>query len=346
MTPDEIIACLSSLGIQNASLSRGGAGTEIVASCPFHEDRTPSFGVASNKDGHPCSCFAECFRGTIVTLAKQLLDISYREALEYVKKFGEIEAPADLKSITSSEKVDERFVHWAALAEFHYSSLQTAKKRDLRLIRSFLETRYLRPENLTKFCGWSSYDKRLTYSWVDSKNRIRGFSWRELVKPYRKQFDSGFRKTGECLFFPQIYENPKLLVVVEGPLDAISVHQHTSLPSCAIGHASPSDHQIQMICDRTDRVLLLLDSDDAGERGRQYAEKKLGDRVMILPAVNLTQKDASRTHPDSLRKALKWLLTYGATQVCSGYTLSVHGAKDVKRSPNGSKNGNSSTVSR
>lgn len=297
MNSDEVILCLEALGFTNVSLKRGGS-TEVVASCLFHDDSIPSFGVSLVKEGHPCSCFAECFRGNLVSLAKRVLGLSFGRAFDFVKKFGDIELVESSASF-SPKKIEAA---WAVEFQFYLDQFRRMSPFDRRMLDRFLRDRLLDPKDLylSKRVGWNPESKCLIFPW---HNRgMRGHSWRGVGNALLKQYDPRFQKPSESLFFTK--KPDRTVVVTEGPLDALAVTTSTGLAAVAIGHASPSRAQADLICRLAETVILMLDNDAGGIRGVENAARILGDRVTLRFSPKLDGKDPSRSSPQRVRRAV------------------------------------------
>lgn len=81
--------------------------TELMASCPFHNDKHPSWSI--NRDqSSPNWGFFNCFvckKGNVVSLVKLIHNISYFKALKWLEEFAGIE---DLESLTFDAVIDRR----------------------------------------------------------------------------------------------------------------------------------------------------------------------------------------------------------------------------------------------
>lgn len=66
------------------------------------------------------------------------------------------------------------------------------------------------------------------------------------------------------------------VVIVEGQFDLISLHEHGILNSVALGWADMSILQLSQIARYTKNIIVLLDNDDAGQKGAAKINAKYG----------------------------------------------------------------------
>jgi DNA primase catalytic core len=72
-----------------------------------------------------------------------------------------------------------------------------------------------------------------------------------------------------------------LVYVVEGQFDVIKAFERGITNIVALGSASMSDYQVSLILRYTKNILLLLDNDTAGDKGRALARTKYSDIANI-----------------------------------------------------------------
>src|ERR1035437_5185649 len=97
---------------------------------------------------------------------------------------------------------------------------------------------------------------------------------------YKNTKDSYFFKKGNLLF--GLYENKKsiiendLVYVVEGQFDVIKSVECGLTNIVALGTSSMTPYQFSTISRYTNNIILLLDNDDSGEKGRESIISKFG----------------------------------------------------------------------
>lgn len=100
------------------------------------------------------------------------------------------------------------------------------------------------------------------------------------VAKYKNTSESKTFKKGHLLF--GLYENKKsiiknnLVYIVEGQFDVIKATEKGMDNIVGLGSANMTPYQFSVISRYTDNIILLLDNDEAGERGRQKIIEKFG----------------------------------------------------------------------
>jgi DNA primase len=94
----------------------------------------------------------------------------------------------------------------------------------------------------------------------------------------------GFKK-GQCLF--GLYENKQsileqdLVHIVEGQFDLIKAREKGIKNIIALGTSHMTNYQFSVISRYTNNIILLLDNDEAGHKGREQTVKKFGNLANI-----------------------------------------------------------------
>lgn len=78
-----------------------------------------------------------------------------------------------------------------------------------------------------------------------------------------------------------------IVYIVEGQFDVIKAFERGLRNVVALGSANMTGYQLAMICRYTNRLVLLLDNDVAGETGRQRIVSKYGELAAVNPNVRL-----------------------------------------------------------
>lgn len=100
---------------------------------------------------------------------------------------------------------------------------------------------------------------------------------RKDKKLMKYKYTSDFKK-GNCVF--GLYENKKSILeqdcvyIVEGQLDVIKANQSRFKNVVALGGADMTIYQFSVISRYTNNIFLLLDNDEAGEKGRKRIVSK------------------------------------------------------------------------
>lgn len=84
-----------------------------------------------------------------------------------------------------------------------------------------------------------------------------------------------------------LFENKNAIIkqdcvyVVEGQFDVIKAYENGIRNVVAVGSSNLSGKQLALLCRYTNNIFLLLDNDEAGNKGRERAVKKFGYRANI-----------------------------------------------------------------
>lgn len=107
---------------------------------------------------------------------------------------------------------------------------------------------------------------------------------RKLPK-YKNTRNSQIFKKGHCVF--GLFENKSniveqnLVYVVEGQLDVIKAMEKGFRNIVALGTSNMTSYQFSVISRYTDNIILLLDNDEAGDKGRKSAVNRFGKLANI-----------------------------------------------------------------
>ncbi len=92
---------------------------------------------------------------------------------------------------------------------------------------------------------------------------------------------TGFRKSLVLFNLHRVIATAsRTVMVVEGLFDAIAVHQ-TGYPVVALMGSTASRHQASLLSAHFDRVVLMLDGDEAGRLGAVSVGRMLGERLSV-----------------------------------------------------------------
>lgn len=135
------------------------------------------------------------------------------------------------------------------------------------------------------FCYFEDYP--LIMPFRDAYGRVAGIVGRSLLsdeernlKKISKYKNTKDFKKGQLLF--GLYENKQHIIeencvyVVEGQFDVIKAVEKGIKNIVALGTSNMTAYQFSVISRYTDNVFLLLDNDEAGEKGRKLAISKFG----------------------------------------------------------------------
>lgn len=118
---------------------------------------------------------------------------------------------------------------------------------------------------------------------MDSENETRVKD--KKITKYKNTPESEYFKKGNLLF--GLYENKQHILdqncvyVVEGQFDVIKAVEKGLRNIIALGTSSMTPYQFSVISRYTNNIILLLDNDEAGEKGRKLINSKFGKYANI-----------------------------------------------------------------
>jgi DNA primase len=308
MIPNEFIQTLLSridiVAVVDRYVPLKKAGTNFVACCPFHSEKTPSFTVSPTKQFY--HCFGCSAHGTAISFLMEFGGKPFPDAVEELARDAGLEVPRTHLPAAAGDR-DEALDLSGVL-------LQAAKFYRLQLKESERAIAYLKGRGLSgpvaarfgigyapddwqpltgAFPDYQSkvletaglviagdagkrYDRfrdRIMFPIHDGSGRVIGFGGRVLDKgepkylnsPETPLFSKGRELYGIFQARPAIRAAGKV-VVVEGYMDVVALAQHgVEFAVATLGTATTPTHA-QKLFRVTDTVIFCFDGDEAGRR--------------------------------------------------------------------------------
>ena len=229
-------------------------GTEMVAYCPFHSNKnTPSFSI--NRYTGLWQCFnPDCnMRGGIRMLKKLLLNEDYRDVQGATKDY--------VDKILSEDEHEEDFGD----IEEQLNNCKVSYDTDTVGLDILLD-RGFNMATLEHFeVGFSSLKNRVVIPARDQFYNLVGLIGRAVTKEQipRYLYSTGFPKRNILfnLNNAKVYDE---VIIVEGSLDAMKIHQAGYPNVVATLGAIITDTQMQLVKNYFDYITVIPDNDDAG----------------------------------------------------------------------------------
>lgn len=237
-------------------------GKEYSTICPFHYDTSPSLSI--NLEKEVWICFSGCGAGSLMTFFQRLLNKTPTEIFQLNSEqdltldFGltqqKTEPVAELPEISmSSTLLMDKFPQWVYNRGFSKSILMQFG------------------------CGTDA-DRSLVIPAKTREGKTVGTITRRRELQPKYLYSKGFRKS-KILFAADHISETQRVYVVEGSLDAMWLHQN-GYPAIALLGMSLSDIQKDLLLKLPiSEVVLCLDNDEAGKKGKQLAMKKLRNHI-------------------------------------------------------------------
>ena len=305
---------------QYVSLKRSGAN--LFGLCPFHGEKTASFSVAPDKGIY--YCFGCHKGGGSINFMMEVEGLSYPDAVRALAKRVGMEVPEDeqyqsryrqQERLWALMKEAARFFHTQLYSAAGVEGLAYAQKRgmpkstltkfgigfapnswndliDAMKAKGYTEQELMDAGLVSERNGriYNRFRNRLMFPIIDVRGNIIGFGGRVMDDSTPKYLNSPetliFNKR-KNLFGLNLAKKSKLgyLILVEGYMDAIALHQYGF--DCAVASLGTSltEEHAALISRYTEQVYLIYDGDEAGQNATRRAIpmlEKAGIRVKVL----------------------------------------------------------------
>ena len=305
---------------RHVTLRRSGAN--MFGLCPFHGEKTASFSVAPDKGIY--YCFGCHKGGGSINFVMEMEGLTYPDAVRALASRCGMEVPEDdqyqsryrqQERLWALCKEAARYFHTQLYSEAGAQGLAYAQKRGMPkstlttfgigfapdswngLITAMKAKGYteqeLKDAGLVSEKGGRIYDRfrnRLMFPIIDVRGNIIGFGGRVMDDSTPKYLNSPetviFNKR-KNLFALNLARKSKLgyLILVEGYMDAIALHQYGF--DCAVASLGTSltEEHATLISRYVEQVVLIYDGDEAGQRATKRAIpilERAGIRVKVL----------------------------------------------------------------
>ena len=279
-------------------------GSNYVACCPFHTEKTPSFSVNRNKQFF--HCFGCGISGNSISFLMNLNNLEFVEAVEDLAAFAGIAVPRETTTHQAGEKKEDLkslYLLMDKAANFYVQQLRASdegkKAVDYLKIRgingdcanefilgyapnewkalanSFEHNALIKAGLLVNKEDGQVYDRfrnRIIFPIRDKRGRIIGFGGRVMDDSLPKYLNSPettlFHKSNEVYgLYELLKKNPKppQILIVEGYMDVISLSQFgINYAVAALGTAISQTH-LNLLFRFSPEVVLCFDGDKAGQ---------------------------------------------------------------------------------
>jgi DNA primase len=282
------------------------AGNSLKARCPFHNEKTPSFFVSTDRGSY--YCFGCGAKGDIFTFVQEFEGIDFLGALKILADKAGV--TLDKFSSNTTDKKERLYQVLEVATHFLQKNLESEelainylKKRGLtdktiqtwkigfvrdewRSISDYLKSKKFTDDEIeragiTKTEGKSTYDRfrgRIMFPIFDSAGRVIAFSGRIL-------HDDG--KSAKYLNSPQteLFDKSKVLygydkakqsirkfdfsILVEGQMDLLMAHQAGFTNTVASSGTALTSEHLSILKRISNKIIMSFDSDNAGAKAAE-----------------------------------------------------------------------------
>lgn len=278
-------------------------GKNFFGVCPFHDDHSPSMSVSSEKQIYKCfSCGAA---GNVFTFVQDYENITFIESVKIVaNKIGYNITIEDTKKpiknanlykameltemfyknnlntafgAKAKQYLEERKISDSIINEFNIGLSLPEKKSLYNLLekKGFSNTD-LKKIGLVNIDGADVYDSfvnRIIFPIHNLEGQVVGFTGRiynnENAAKYYNSKESEIFKKGQILFnyhrAKDFIKEKHEVIIVEGNMDAIRMYSYGFKNTIALMGTNLTKDHIDILKKLRSKIILLMDSDDAGE---------------------------------------------------------------------------------
>lgn len=246
-------------------------GSEFVACCPFHKERTPSFKVPANQDFY--KCFGCGKSGDVFDFVMNIENCNFYDAVKKVAANYNFELEGEIKEykppIKRLEKLSPKLIEWFEKRGISNNTL-------LRFgITEATEWMPKAAKETTTICFNYYRDEQL----INIKFRAA-------------QKDFKMAKDAELIFYNiDAIKGEDTAIIVEGEIDALSMYEAgiynvVSVPNGTTPKGSMRlqylDNCAEYFSDKS-KIILALDNDDVGKRLQDELARRFGrDRCLFV----------------------------------------------------------------
>ncbi len=306
---DELLGRVDIADVVGRHVELRAAGPEFKACCPFHSEKTPSFTVSPVKQFY--HCFGCGAHGTAISFLMEYDQLDFVEAVETLADMVGVEVPREhsapdngpSKALTLAltEVLEHVASHYHAQRET-LSDYMAERGLDDTVIARFMvgysprrDALALDPKQLIDTGVYIERDdgnhyprfrERLMFPIRNRKGQVIGFGGRALGDATPKYLNSPetslFVKGHELYGLFEARQHTRRirqLVVVEGYMDVISLHQFGFTEVVATLGTATTAEQVRLLFKSTTKLIFCFDGDRAG---RAAAWKALGNALPEL----------------------------------------------------------------
>jgi DNA primase catalytic core len=285
---------------QNLGLELKQVGHRFRCSCPFHDDKTPSFYINPN-EGY-FHCFGCNKHGDVITLAREMNQLSFPEAVDHLKaRVGYY--PKENPIATKPPEQKQTKLH--SKLRGHLDDVVQHYHEDLlkhRKANQYLQRRGITKKAIDRFqIGYAGFRPlQLPPKQLEPLQQIGLFNkfGREayigrIVVPIRNKHDEIAQIYGRSisdgkfnhyylrlphttLFNPQSFRNSKIYLC-ESVIDTLSMYSNGVENACGIygTHSLKDKHLEELVRSDADEIIIAYDNDKAGNDAAADLSEKL-----------------------------------------------------------------------
>ena len=326
---DEVVARNDIADVVSSYVTLTRKGGNLFGLCPFHNEKTPSFSVAPDKQIY--HCFGCKKGGGVINFIMEIEGLSFPEAVEFLAKRANIPLPAEDEARSNADRLRRRVLELnRAAARWYYDQLQLPQgaavqayldKRQIRrgiavrfgmgasldqwdaLLRAMTDKGFTKQELLASGLvvngkNGGLYDKfrnRLMLPVIDVRGDVVGFGSRVIDKSEPKYMNTtetvaySKRRVLYGLNLAKKTKRPNM-ILCEGNLDVVTLHQAGFDNAVACMGTALTQEQIRLLSRFTRELVLCYDNDGAGRMATDRALELLQNSEFTVKVLRLPQR--------------------------------------------------------
>ena len=284
-------------------------GSTLVGLCPFHSEKTPSFTVYPKTQSF--YCFGCGAGGDAVTFIKNIEHLDYIDAVKFLADKAGLQMPdtnfddtlsKTKRKIYEINRLAAKFFHAclydknSKIAQEYYKNRNISESTITKFGLGYAPDSW---DSLYKFLiskGYKSFDieqaglvkknrygkyfdifrNRVITPIIDIRGNVVAFGGRVLDDSKPKYINTAdtlvYKKTNELFSLNFAKENIKSSIILcEGYMDVISMYQAGIKNAVAGCGTALTTEQVRVISRYADEVVLIYDSDEAGQKALKKA---------------------------------------------------------------------------
>ena len=170
---EEVVSRNDIVDVVSSYVALTRKGSNLFGLCPFHNEKTPSFSVAPDKQIY--HCFGCKKGGGVINFIMEIEGLSFPEAVAFLAKRANIPLPAEEEQ-TSTDRLRRRILELnRTAARWYYDQLQQPQGA---AVQAYLDKRQIRRGIAVRFGMGASLDQ---WDALSKAMRAKGYSKNELL---------------------------------------------------------------------------------------------------------------------------------------------------------------------
>ncbi|MBQ9979742.1 MAG: DNA primase [Oscillospiraceae bacterium] len=300
------------------------SGSNIFGLCPFHNEKTPSFSVSTDKQIY--HCFGCGKGGGVINFIMEIENLSYPDAVRFLARRAGMEVPED-GEYRENRTRDRILKLNRDAARYYYKYLRSPEGKPVAdylasrrisgkvardfgmgaapdswdsLLKAMTAMGYEKRELLdaglaVKNAKGGIYDRfrnRLMLPVINVRGEIIGFGSRVIDKSEPKYLNSPENvvySKRRALYGLNIAKNSKRpnIILCEGNLDVVTLHQAGFDNAVASMGTALTTEQTRLLARYTKELVICYDNDEAGQKATARALEVLKDSELSVKVLRL-----------------------------------------------------------